>query len=212
MVKSALFLASWGAITFGVVIAAGALFGARPAAAGPGVDDVRWPLGQTSVEVCADQHGRPPWITGAGFSSVVSDAAEWWSDLDAGMRIDYLGECGGETASAVDGVVEVAWDLGTFLDRPGVDSVTTLETIQFAAGAPHRILGARVALRPWLIGPTATPTLQVEALRGLVGHEFGHLLGLPHSDSQLDLMYEGPITARGPSIVDGQTLLEIYWQ
>lgn len=212
MVKSVHFLASWGAIMFGVVIAAGALFGARPAVAGPEVDDVRWPLGQTSVEVCANQHGRPPWITAAGFSGVVSDAAEWWSDLATGMRIDYLGECDGEMASAVDSVAEVAWDFGTFLARPGVDSVTTLETIQFAAGAPHQILGARVVLRPWLIGPTATPTFEVEALRGLVGHEFGHLLGLPHSDSQSDLMYDGPITARGPSIIDGQTLLEIYRQ
>ena len=210
MGRSVLSLALWGTLAFGAVIAAGALFGARPSAAGTELDVVRWPAGQTSVAVCTRQGGRPGWVTAERFFEMVSQAADGWSELDTGLRIDYLGRCDTQSASSASGVVEVSWDLGTFLDRPGVDSVTMLETRRSNDEDVGQILAAQVVLRPWLIGPTASPTTQIAALRGLLGHEFGHLLGLSHTDSQLDLMYGGPVTARDLSMADARALARVY--
>lgn len=209
MVRSVLFLATWGALTFGVVIGMGALFGARPAVAGTEWDVVRWPAGQT-VAVCTRQSGRPSWITEEQFSEVVSQTAERWSELAAGVRIDYRLGCDIQSASPASGVTEISWDFGTFLDRPGVDSITELETLEPSEGTVGQIIAGRIVLRPWSIGPTEHLGAQVEALRGLLGHEFGHLLGLSHSDVQSDLMYGGPVTAREPSTADAISLTTIY--
>lgn len=211
MVRSALFLVGWGVFTFGVVIGLGALFGARPAAAELGVEPVRWTAGEDSVGVCTRQAGRPSWISAGEFNEVVAETARSWSQLGSAIRIDYRGDCAIHDARDPETVLnEISWDLVTFFERPGVDSITLLETTRSGGRDAGVILGGRIVLRPWLMDPATRSAAHIEALRGLVGHEFGHLLGLTHSDVELDLMYGGPVSARQPSAADAGVLTDIY--
>ena len=211
MIKSALFLAIWGATTFSVVIAAGALFGARSAAAQPETGTVRWAPQQASGAVCTRQNSRPSWLTAAQFNEVVEDTTQRWSELGAAIRLDYRGDCSTLELQDLDTVLsEISWDVATFMDRPGVDSVALLEITRSSESNGSHIGAASVVLRPWTIDSSARPAANIEALRGLVGHELGHLLGLTHSGTELDLMYNGPVTARVPSVADAQALGAIY--
>ena len=211
MGKSEVGVVAWAALALAAIVASRALLGAPHALAEPGTEVVRWPAGHSSVAVCTSQTGRPSWVTARQFSDLVAETARSWSDVHEAVAVDYEGDC--ETSrSRNDGIrlSEVSWDGAAFADQPAIDSITFLETGPPGEGGLIEIRAARIVLRPWVLDPSGRPARHVDALGGLLGHEFGHLLGLAHSPAPQDLLYGGPITARQLSAGDRAALYAIY--
>jgi len=123
----------------------------------------------------------------------IRDGMQAWNGNAAGVAFVEV-----DSADGADIVVSLMANVS----EGGELGVTNLDWDTSGAAHHARI---QVALR----GGTPLAPLPAEVMRRVAAHEFGHAIGLPHSDRRDDLMYPSTPVA-GPSRRDFATLQLLY--
>lgn len=169
----------------------------------------RWRATALPVRVCSTQGALPPGVTPDEFRNVVSRAAATWNEQEFAGGIVYTGDCSGSDAWVFNNQQnEVGWDDARRVLAPSQAAVTR-STLPIVGGA-REIREADIVLDPNL------GRVPRACLESTIAHEFGHLLGLGHSDDRADLMYPSfdPSSASGcklaPSAAERDRMQSLY--
>jgi len=150
-------------------------------------ETLRWPDGEIAIEVALE--GGPSEVTDASAVAATDAAAASWRDALVGSGSSLAITASSGAVISGDGVTSLRWALDE--EDPGIDVgllATTHVAYQVADG---EIQEADVVVNAAEFGWTTTTggCLDSYDLQSTLTHEFGHLLGLAHSDDPAATMF-----------------------
>jgi hypothetical protein len=140
-----------------------------------------WSSQSIPVAICTQQSNRPASVTAEEFRDAVAAATSMWTASGLAIGYDYTGDCeSGPRWEFNNGITEIGFDdfrnavhaqsaavaTGTWTSLFG-----TKEFIEFDVVLDHRL------------------DIPLQCFESVIAHEFGHVLGLGHSDDVRDLMF-----------------------
>jgi Matrixin len=139
----------------------------------------RWSAATMPVRLCSAQQSRPTGVTALEFREIVARAVETWNSQETAVGIDFTGDCTDRDFWTFNNLVnEVGWD-----DQRQVLTFTQAAVTRTSYSSLRIIRESDVVLDTDLGGYPRV------CLESTLAHEFGHFLGLGHSDDRADLMY-----------------------
>ncbi len=169
---------------------------------------VKWRTDSSpTVPICTVQANRPASITDVAFREAVLLGVQAWSEAEAAVGFNYIGDCTSATWATPNGINEIGWDDARNVVRSP------------AAGVTFGRWFDRVASRDFQETDIILDNgLNVTAacLNSVVAHELGHALGFGHSDVRGDLMFPSfdpgdPSTCPGrPTASETGVLASLY--
>ena len=173
-----------------------------------GSPPVKWRTDQApTVTICTVQAGRPASITDVAFRESVEKAVEVWSQVEAAVGFNYIGDCASGTWSQNNGINEIGWDDARNVVRNPAAGVTFGRWLD--RGFTRDFQETDVILDHQL-------SVSPACLDSVVAHELGHTLGFGHSDVRGDLMFPSfdpsdPTTCPGrPTASEAAVLQGLY--
>ena len=139
----------------------------------------RWSASTMPVRVCAAQQSRPVGVTAQEFREIIARAVETWNSQETAVGIEFPGDCTDRDFWTFNNLVnEVGWD----------DQRQVLTSTQ-AAVTRTSYSNLRVIRESDVVLDTDLSAYPRVCLESTLAHEFGHFLGLGHSDDRADLMF-----------------------
>lgn len=147
-----------------------------------GGSPARWRSSALPVRFCTTQASRPSDLSADEFRRVVATAVATWNAQEFAAGIAYTGDCAGVDFWVFSNQQnEIGWD-DARRALSSQQAAVTRSTLPLVGGQ-REIRETDVVLDPRLARvPRA-------CLESTIAHEFGHVLGLGHSDDRNDLMY-----------------------
>lgn len=142
----------------------------------------RWPAANIPVRICSTQASRPAGLTAQEFRDVIAIVVETWNSQEIAVGIDYVGDCTNRDSWLFNNLQnEVGWD----------DQRQVLSAAQAAVTRTSLPIvgGVRVLRESDVVLDTDLGRVARVCVESTLAHEFGHLLGMGHSDDRADLMY-----------------------
>ena len=174
-----------------------------------------WPASAVPVEFCTFHNNRPAAIAAEQFRQAMRDVAAAWNAVEAAVGIRYAGDCAGgfrwefdndrnevgfDDARNAAGGAEAGLARGVWFEFPAVGPVLSREFVEFDVV----LAGNELSNVPFI------------CFVSVLSHEFGHTLGLGHSDTKGDLMFESFTPSRietcptAPSAAERARLQDLY--
>jgi hypothetical protein len=142
----------------------------------------RWPAAAIPVRLCSAQNARPGGLPAQEFRDLIAAAVTTWNSQETAAGIDYLGDCTDRDVWTFNNLQnEVGWD-----DQRRILSATQAGVTRTSIPL---VDGVRVIRESDVVLDPDLAQMPRVCLESTVVHEFGHLLGLGHSDDRNDLMY-----------------------
>jgi Matrixin len=139
----------------------------------------RWAASSIPVRVCTGQRTRPAGMTAEEFREVLTRVAETWNSQEIAVGLDYVGDCTTSDTWQFNNLQnEVGWD-----DQRNVLGSTQAGVTRTSYSVTRIIRESDIVLDVDL------GRVSRVCLESTLAHEFGHFLGLGHSDDRADLMF-----------------------
>lgn len=188
-------------------------YGDAPPSCGP--PPARWTSADGPVEFCTFQRDRPPGVSAEQFREAVADGAAAWNAQEAAVGIRYEGDCAtGFRWNFDNDRNEIGFDDWRNVARGSEAGLARGTWYNFPSyGVPERREFAEFDI---VIAGDAITGVPAECFRSVLLHEFGHALGLGHSDDEGDLMFESFDPAdistcrQQPTTAERNRLRELY--
>ena len=174
-----------------------------------------WPASAVPVAFCSFHNNRPAAIGAEQFRQAVRDVAAAWNAAEAAVGIRYAGDCAqGFQWESDNDRNEVGFDDARNVARGGEAGLARGVWLEFSAGGT--VLSREFAEFDVVLAGSELSNVPFVCFVSVLSHELGHSLGLGHSDTEGDLMFESFTPSRietcptAPSAAARARLQDLY--